>query len=194
MSLKIEKPSLIKVSGILTALTGVLIIIDISKASFSSQTTIGDILIVLNSISYGAYVAISKPVMLRQGALKSVTWIFIFASLICTPIGAIQLFKVDLSEVPTHIWFLVAYISIFATCIPYILNAMALSKVNPSSVAAYIYLQPLIGFLSAMIFLNETANLTTVTGAILVLIGIFITTRKDNEKTSLIKVSSDIGN
>ncbi|GIU81073.1 MAG: DMT family transporter [Acidobacteria bacterium] len=181
--LKIETLRLTKILGIFCALAGVLTLIDVRNASFSSQTTIGDILIVLNSLSYGTYVAVSKQTFLRQGAMKSITWIFIFASLVCTPLGLFSLSQVELSEIPTKIWLLVAYIAIFATCVPYILNAFALSKVDPSSVAVYIYLQPLIGFSSAVIFLGESISITTVLGAFLIFAGVFITTRKNTTRS-----------
>ncbi len=181
--LRMEKFHPAKLLGILCGLIGVLILIDIKNASFSSQTTIGDILIVLNSLSYGTYVAISKQTFLRQGAMKSITWIFIFASLFCVPLGLFSLSQVEISEIPLKVWLLVGYIAIFATCIPYILNAMALSKISPSSVAVYIYFQPLVGFSSAVIFLGETISTSTVIGAFLIFAGVFITVKRNTKQT-----------
>jgi drug/metabolite transporter (DMT)-like permease len=181
--LRTEKFHPTKLFGIVCGLIGVLILIDIKNASFSPQTTIGDILIVLNSLSYGTYVVISKQTFLRQDAMKSITWIFIFASFFCVPLGFLFLYQVEISEIPLKIWLLVGYIAIFATCIPYILNAMALSKISPSSVAVYIYLQPLIGFSSAVIFLGETVSTKTMIGALLIFAGVFITAKRNSEQT-----------
>jgi drug/metabolite transporter (DMT)-like permease len=62
-------------------------LIDPRNASFSSATTLGDVLIVINSFSYGIYVSISKDIITRNGAIKSIAWVFIFSSVVCVPLG-----------------------------------------------------------------------------------------------------------
>ena len=105
-------------------------------------------LIVANSLSYGIYVATSKSVITRNGAFRSMMWVFVFAAVICAPIGIWSMSSVDLNAVSPQIWALILYIAIGATAAPYLLNAWALARVTPSTVAVYIYLQPLIGFCS----------------------------------------------
>lgn len=173
-----EKLRLIKVVGIVLAAVGVIYLIDPRKASFSSDTTLGDVMIIANSLSYGIFVAVSKETITRNGAFRSTMWIFIFASTVCVPLGMWSLSTVDVSSVSTSIWLLVLYISVIATAGPYLLNAYALSKVNPSIVAVYIYLQPIIGFILAVIFLNELLDLKFAVAAVLVFAGVFLTTRR----------------
>jgi drug/metabolite transporter (DMT)-like permease len=55
-----------------------------------------------------------------------------------------------------------------------LLNAWALARVKPSTVAVYIYLQPLIGFLMAVVFLNEPLGPTFVLAAVLIFAGVFL--------------------
>ena len=62
-------------------------LVDPAKASFSSETTLGDILIILNSFSYAIYVAVSKRLITKYGALKSLAWLFIFGSIVNVPVG-----------------------------------------------------------------------------------------------------------
>ncbi len=172
-----EPLRLIKSIGIALAAIGVIILIDPRNASFSSDTTLGDILIILNSLSYGIYVATSKQVITRNGAFRSMMWIFIFASIICVPIGAVSLWTIDVSAVSSHIWWLVLYIAIGATAGPYLLNAFAIAKVEASTVAVYIYLQPIIGFLLAAYFLGESFGIGFWIAAISVFAGVFLATR-----------------
>ena len=164
--------------GIVLAAAGVIMLIDPRAASFSSQTTLGDIMIVVNSLSYGIYVATSKRVITRNGAFRSMMWVFIFASAVCVPLGAVSLSTVELNEVRPEIWLLCLYIAVFATAAPYFLNAWALARVSPSTVAVFIYLQPLIGFALAVIFLGETIDFRFIIAALLVFAGVFVTTRK----------------
>jgi drug/metabolite transporter (DMT)-like permease len=159
------------------AAAGVVFLLDPRNASFSSQTTTGDILIILNSLAYGIYVATSKRVIMRNGALRSITWIFIFSSLVCVPLGAFSLSAIEISSVRPTIWLLVLYISLFATAVPYLLNAWALARVNPSTVAVYVYLQPLIGFVLAVLFLGEKIDFKFGVAAVLIFAGVLLATR-----------------
>jgi len=166
----------LKIAGIVIACFGVLILIDPRNASFSSQTTLGDLLIVGNSLCYGIYVATSKTIVTRNGAFRSMMWVFVFAAVICVPVGTYSMSSVDMLAVTPGIWALVVYIAIGATASPYLLNAWALARVNPSTVAVYVYLQPLIGFLLAVIFLGENIDLKFILAASMVFVGVFLVT------------------
>ncbi|MEO8572657.1 MAG: DMT family transporter [Pyrinomonadaceae bacterium] len=173
-----EKLRAATVSGIVLAAVGVILLLNPNAASFSSETTTGDAMIIVNSLSYGIYVATSKEVITRNGAFRSMMWVFIFASIVCVPLGLISLSSVDTASIAGSIWLLVLYIAIGATAAPYLLNAWALARVSPSTVAVFVYLQPLIGFALAVIFLNEIIDFRFIIAALLVFAGVFLTTRK----------------
>lgn len=173
-----ERLRAIKIFGIILAAAGVLFLIDPSTASFSSETTLGDIMIVVNSLSYGIYVAVSKDVITRNGAFRSMMWVFIFAGVVCVPLGLFSLSTVDLATVSPGIWALVLYIALGATAAPYLLNAWALARVSPSTVAVFVYLQPVIGFTTAAIFLGETIDLKFVAAVLLIFAGVYMVTKR----------------
>jgi drug/metabolite transporter (DMT)-like permease len=154
-----ERITVAKILGIVIALAGAVILIDPRNASFSSQTTLGDALIILNSLAFSIYVVTSKDVVTRNGAFRSMMWVFIFSSLVCIPMGLDSLAAVNVAAISTNAWLLVIYISIMATAAPYLLNAFAIARVSPAMLAVFIYLQPLIGFIVAMMFLGESLSL-----------------------------------
>lgn len=168
----------VKIVGIFLAALGVVLIIDPRNATFSSESTLGDILIILNSLSYGIYVATSKSVIMRNGVFRSMMWVFLFASIICVPLGGYSLSTVGTSSIESSIWLLMIYIAVVATAAPYLLNAYALSHVNPSTVAVFVYLQPLIGFLMAVYFLGEKVDYIFGVAAGLIFAGVYLVTRK----------------
>ena len=173
-----EKLRRAKVVGVILAFAGVALLIDPRRASFSSESTIGDLLIVTNSLSYGIYVASSKSVITRNGAFRSMMWVFIFAAIVCVPLGVLSLRNVDLQNVNMFLWLLILYIGLGATASPYLLNAWALARVSPSTVAIFVYLQPLIGFLLAVAFLGEMIDIKFIVAAALVFLGVFLTSRR----------------
>ena len=174
----IEKIRAIKVFGILLAAGGVILIIDPRKASFTSDTTLGDLLIIANSLCYGIYVATSKTIVSRNGAFRSMMWIFIFAAIICVPMGAYSMSAVDVKSVEPKIWLLVAYSAIGVTVAPYLLTAWAIARVNPSTVAVFIYLYPIIAFILAVIFLGERIDLKFVGATALIFSGVYLVLKK----------------
>jgi len=167
-----------KIAGIVLAAFGVIYLINPTKASFGSQTTQGDILIVLNSFCYALYVAVSKRLISHYGALKSITWLFLFGSIINIPMGVYSMREVSPAEISLQSWLFVAGLVLFPTILSYFWNAWALSRVEPSIVAVYIYLQPLMGFLAAILFLGEHFSLRLLISAILVFAGVFLVTRR----------------
>ena len=168
----------LKIVGIILAVIGVILIIDPRKASFSSDTTLGDLLIIINSLSFSIYVATSKTLITRNGAFRSMMWVFVFAALVCVPMGVFSFLRIDGSSIEPMIWLVILYISIFATAAPYLLNAWAITRVNPSTVAVFIYLQPMIGFLLAVIFLGERIDIYFIFAALLIFAGVYLVSKK----------------
>lgn len=173
-----ERLTWVKSVGIVLAAIGVTILIDPRRASFSSQTTLGDLCIVINCLAYGIYVATSKNVIMRNGTFRSMMWVFVFASAICVPLGLWSLSTTNISAIDTRIWLITIYIGIGATAGPYLLNAWALSKVTPSTVAVFVYLQPLIGFVLAVMYLGEQISLAFIGAATLIFAGVYLVTKR----------------
>lgn len=169
-----------KAAGIALAAAGVIFLVDPRNASFSSETTRGDLMIIANSLSYGIFVAGSKKTITRNGALRSTAWIFIFAAIITIPLGGWSIYGAYVAGIEPFIWLLVLHIAILATATPYLLNAWALARVNPSMVAVYVYVQPLIGFIMAFVFLGEKFELKALAAAVLIFAGLFLVTKKNN--------------
>lgn len=163
--------------GIALAAAGVLYLIGPGRSDFSAATRVGDLLIVANSLCYGAYIAISKNLVRKYNALTVITWIFVIGSVATIPPGIISLSQIELSNVSWKVWIEVAYIIVLPTAITYYLNAWALARVPPSTVAVYIYLQPLIAFVVAPIVLGETLGARALISSLLIFVGVFIVTR-----------------
>jgi drug/metabolite transporter (DMT)-like permease len=164
-----------KALGIALAASGVIYLL-YPERNFSGGSALGNFLIVLNSISYGAYLAISKDMLKRYGALTVITWIFIFGSIATIPIGGYALAGTPLQGIGFGVWLTVIYIILVPTVGAYYLNAWALARVEPSTVAVYIYLQPLIAFALAPLILNEKWNSRTWLSSALIFSGVAVVT------------------
>jgi len=116
--------------------------------------------------------------MTRYSALTVITWIFIVGSIATIPVGAIGVSHVALTEVRPVVWLAIAYIILVPTVGAYYLNAWALGRVPPSTVAVYIYLQPLIAFSAAPLLLGEKLSWKTIIASVLIFAGVLVVTRR----------------
>src|ERR1044072_793575 len=65
IALGYDRPSLRHFLGILFAAAGVIYLVDPWRASFTAQTTVGNLMLVANSLCYGAYIAVSRDLFRR---------------------------------------------------------------------------------------------------------------------------------
>lgn len=168
--------------GIGLAAAGVVYLVNPLRADLSVQTTAGNVLIVSNSLLYAVYIVISKDLFERYGALNVITWIFVVGSVITIPLGIYSLRQEDLGAISSGVWLAIAFIIIFPTVGAYYLNAWALTRVAPSTVAVYIYLQPLIAFGFAPLFLREEWSWRTVIAAMLIFAGVAVVTKRGRSR------------
>lgn len=171
-----------KVIGIAIAAGGVIYLIDPWRADFSPATNIGNLLVVANSLAYGAYIAVSRDLVKRYGALTVITWMFLLGSIVAVPLSGGPLAQTPLLTFGWQLWLAVAYIVAVPTVGAYYLNAWALTRVEPSTVAIYIYLQPLIAFALAPVILGEAWNSRTIVACALIFTGVAIVTRRGRSR------------
>ncbi len=171
--------------GIMLAAAGVIYLVDPLRADLSAHTTVGNLLIVTNSLGYSCYMVLSKDLFKRYGALNVITWVFVISSFVTIPIGLFSMFGsggAQLGALPAGIWLRIGYIILVPTVGAYYLNAWALTRVSPGTVATYIYLQPLIAFGLAPLFLGERLTSRTAIACLLIFTGVTIVTRRGRSR------------
>ena len=177
-----DRLSLRRLFGIALAAAGVVYLVNPARAELSAQTTAGNLLLISNSLLYAVYIVLSKDLFERYGALNVITWIFLIGMVVTIPVGIYSLRQENLSAIGMGLWLMIALIIIFPTVGAYYLNAWALTKVPPSTVAIYIYLQPLIAFGFAPLFLGEQWNYRTAIAAILIFAGVAVVTKRGRSR------------
>lgn len=167
-----DRLSLKRLLGIVLAAAGVIYLVNPAGAQLTRQTSTGNLLIACNSLLYAVYIVISKRLFERYGALDVITWIFLVSAVLTLPIGIYSLHNDNLAAISWSVWLLIAVIIVFPTVGAYYLNAWALTQVSPSTVAIYIYLQPLVAFGFAPLLLGERWNSRTSIATVLIFAGV----------------------
>lgn len=171
-----DKWSFKRLSGILISALGVIYLINPTRADLAFHATAGNLLILTNSLLYAIYIVISKDLFERYGALNVITWIFLVGSVVTLPVGIYALQQENLAAIGINVWAAILFIIFFPTVGAYYLNAWALTRVSPSTVAIYIYLQPLVAFGFAPLLLGEDWNSRTLLAAVLIFGGVALVT------------------
>ena len=167
-----DRLSLKRLLGIVLAAAGVVYLINPARAQLTPQTSAGNLLIACNSLLYAVYIVISKRLFERYGALDVITWIFLVSAVLTLPLGIYSLRQANLAAITWGTWVIIGLIIILPTVGAYYLNAWALTQVSPSTVAVYIYLQPLVAFGFAPLLLGEQWNSHTGIATVLIFAGV----------------------
>jgi drug/metabolite transporter (DMT)-like permease len=162
-----------KLSGVLIGLLGAVLLIYSSQNETGQHSAYGDILILLNASSYGIYLVLVKPLMAKYSPLQVIKWVFTFGLLMVLPFGLYQFDTINWSF-PPDIWLKIIFIILFMTFFTYLLTVYGLGKVSPVVVSAYIYIQPVLATLIAIIQQKENLTLSTLIYGTFIMLGVFL--------------------
>lgn len=166
-----------KAGGIVLACLGALLLISHSSGKSATGNIYGDLLIILNAVSFGMYLVLVKPLMQRYKAITVVSRIFAVGAIVVVPFGWKQLLTPDYASFPVPIWLSILFMVLAVTILAYLLNTWALRYANPSLVGAYIYLQPVLAILIAIGFGKDVFTLQKAIYALLIFGGVYMVSR-----------------
>ncbi|MGF1532233.1 MAG: DMT family transporter [Bernardetiaceae bacterium] len=167
----------LKLLGIALGAAGVFWIIGGGGVSFGRETAMGDLLILTNAASYGLYLVLVKPLLVKYHALTVIRWVFLLGIVGVVPVGGQSLAGLEISAVPAYAWQGAAFVVVATTFLAYLLNAWALRLVNPSVVGFYIYLQPILTTFIAIWLGTDTLTWSKIGAASLIFLGVYAVTR-----------------
>jgi drug/metabolite transporter (DMT)-like permease len=170
-----EKITAGKVGGILIGITGAITLILFGNHfNINGGDVKGDIMVLINSLSFGVFLIIVKPMMQKYHAITVMKWIFIFGIFYVFPFGYTEFRQTDFLSFPTHIWLSVAFVVIVTTSIAYSLNTYALKNLSASNVSSYIYLQPLFATLFAILMGKDQLHFLHIISSGLIFTGVYL--------------------
>ncbi len=145
---------------------------------------VGNILFVLNAISYGAYLIVVKSLIKKYHPITLMKWLFGMAFVINFPITIVEFNQIQWGEMPLEIWAAIGFVIVGTTFLTYLFNAFALTTLKASSVGAFVYLQPLIGIIYAVLSGKDQLSPVKLAGTLAVLVGVYLATSKQASKSS----------
>jgi drug/metabolite transporter (DMT)-like permease len=173
-----ERATAAKIGGIALAAAGALLVIGGKGFAGATKSLIGDLLIVGNSLAYGLYLVLSKPMMARLSARRVIARMFAVATVMMLPIAAWPMAHQQWSVIPPQAWLALVLVILGPTVGAYLLNAWALRHADSSLVAGYTYLQPVLTAVLAAVYLEEMIRPVVIVAAAMIFAGVYLSGRR----------------
>lgn len=174
-----ERITSLKVSGLALAIIGAILILRYrGNFEIGSDTVAGDIMTLINSASWAIFIVMVKPIMQKYNTVTVMRWLFLFGSIYMLPIGTKAAIETNWQHFNSDALFALGFVIIATTYFAYLLNIYGLRELSPNMVSSYIYLQPFLATLFAILFGEDHLTPTKLFSGILIILGLVLINKK----------------
>lgn len=170
-----EGLTLLKIIGLAFGIGGALLLILLKDHNHTgTNILLGDIMVIVNAISYAFYLVMVRPLMASYSSMHVLRWVFTLGGLMMLPISAGEFMATDWSRFAFSHWVSLGFVAIGATFLAYLFNVYGIAKIGASATGAYIYTQPVFAALIAMVFAGEQFSWIKGLAALLIFCGVYL--------------------
>jgi len=174
-----ERITGLKIIGIILGFSGAIVLSVYGKAALSGDNILlGNFLVFINAVSYSIYLIIIKKITSKYHPFTFIKWLFLFGLILVSPFGYNEFSQVDWYSFTPYILFSVIFVVVGATFITYLLNPLALRHLKASTVSTFLYIQPVIASVFALLMESDTMNTVKFVAAILIFSGVYLVTKR----------------
>lgn len=179
-----EKINAKRIVGIVSGLSGavLLIIFGNQYSKTGSSNLLGDVFILINSLSFAIYIVIVKPLMTKYHPLTIMQTVFCIGAILVLPFGYSEFTSIEWNTFTQTTWMATIFVVIGTTFLAYLFNTLALRELSAGTVSVYIYMQPLLAAGFAMLLGKDSPNIIHLIAAILIFLGVYLTISRNKEK------------
>ncbi len=182
-----EKMQKRKILGIVLGLFGTGFLIMYGKSvGNATNASLGNLLVFVNAVSYGLYLIIVRKLMDKYNAFSFVKWIYLFGFLMVLPFGWNEFEAVNWTTIPTDMYWKIGFVVVFSTFFTYLLNLLSMRELKPTTVAVFIYLQPVFATIFAIGLGKDELNFVKIASAVLIFFGVYLVTQKKKADSQIL--------
>ena len=175
-----ERITWTKALGISIGLAGAMMLIFFGPRTQANAPNIplGNLLFVVNASSYAIYLIMVKPLVAKYHSVTLMKYFFLLAIFMNLPIGWNEFSQVDWPGLNFDMMWKMGFVVIGTTFLTYLFNIYALKQLSPSTIGAFIYLQPVLAAFFAILAGADQLSPLRIGAAALIFFGVFLSTRK----------------
>ena len=177
---KIEKTNRFQILGLVISACGILAIITKLKLDilFSLNFNKGDLIMIGGVITWGVYSTLLKKKKFTLPLLTLVHVICTFGLISVFPQFLYELSNGQVIKFDTNLFSTLAFLALFPSIGSYYCWAGAVSIIGPNRSGIFLSLIPLFSTIMAITFFNETFQFFHSIGAILIILGLFLSNKE----------------
>jgi drug/metabolite transporter (DMT)-like permease len=174
-----EKITKLKVLGVVLGFCGGILLTVLGKSTrVGDNVPLGNTLIFINAISYSIYIIIIKKLTAKYHPFTFIKWLFLFGLILILPFGYSETAEIQWDTFTPYVWFSVLFVVLGATFGTYLLNPLALRSLKASTVGVFIYLQPVIAGIFAIVMGVDAISPVKIIAMLLIFSGVYLVTKK----------------
>ena len=174
-----EKITGLKVLGVILGFSGGVLLTILGKSTrVGDNLPLGNLFIFINVISYSIYIILIKKLTQKYHPFTFIKWLFLFGFFLILPFGYGEFKQIEWHTFTPYVTFSVLFVVVGATFGTYLLNPLALRKLKASTVGIFIYLQPVIAGLFALIMGADDIGYVKVIAMCLIFCGVYLVTKR----------------
>lgn len=158
--------------GFASALGGVLSLRGVENFTLSDQTVVGDLLQMINCLSYALFLSYSKEFLEKNDRLWTTALMFCYGSVGITVIAWPDWQNFSMPILSQELLLCAAFAIVGGTLLTYFLNNWALAFAKSSHVALFIYIQPAIAAVLAWLWKDQPITFRMVMATVFIFIGV----------------------
>ncbi len=174
-----EKLTILKVSGILIAFAGLILLIsrgDISRLNFLTHK--GDFLILASAFTWSVYSVVNKKITINYHPVMTILFLFLMMAIIIGPFTLNGEYFRAVSHLSMKSWGAVLFLGIFCSGVSYVLWSQTLSEMEATKTGAFLYFEPFVTVISAWVFLNESLTTMIIISGLVIMFGVYLVNSK----------------
>ena len=178
-----EQLSTYKTLGIMMGAGGA-ILLTLTASTGNGDSTLGDVFLIINALSYAFFLVLVKPLMQKYSPFTVITYVFTFGTLfvLAYPPTFMDISTTDFSVIPATVWLKIVYVIVGVTFLTYLLTMYGLKYLSASVSSSYIYFQPMLVILFAYVFVaiglsedyTNTITLPKIGYMLMIFFGVFL--------------------
>ena len=147
---------------------------DLSQGVLSLPATRGDLLVLASTVNWAIYSVIGRGTLKSLGSGRATAFSILAGWAMVVPLFLLSAGWRDYRFLSPSGVISILFLGIGCSGLAYLLWYAALEHLETARVAVFLYVEPLVTVIAALLLLGEPILVTTVVGGLLVLAGVFV--------------------
>ena len=176
-----EKLTQFKFLGIVLGFIGALLLIlygSSTKVINAPDISLGNTMLLINAVSFGAYLVMVKPLTKKYSTVTLMKWMFLLGVIYTFPFTITEFIEVSWKTLPFEAIWRIGFVVVGTTFLTYMFNVYALKTLPATTIGAFTYLQPIITIVYAVITGNDILDGVKILACLLVFLGVYLVSEK----------------